>query len=224
MYQSWGKLLFIHWQVPVEAIRGLIPSRLHIDTYDGHAWVALIPFSIWNLRPRFVPPLPWLSHFNELNVRTYVYLNGIPGVWFFSLDVNRLPAVLGARTFFHLPYYHAKISLHHEDRTIIYAAHRNGTGTSAQFNATWSIGADLPQPEPGSLDFFLIERYCLYSSNKQKIYRARIHHKPWPLQRANLSKCNSNLLETNGIPLPASKPLLHCAGPVDVAVWPLEPV
>jgi uncharacterized protein len=224
MYQSWGKLLFIHWQIPVEALRPLIPARLTIDTYDGKAWVAIAPFTIWGLRPRFVPSLPWISHFHEINVRTYVHLNGIPGVWFFSLDVNRLPAVLGARNFFHLPYHHAGISLDQQDKTIVYTSRRKGGSKPADFDATWTIGADLPQAEPGSLDFFLVERYCLYASTNGKLYRSRIFHEPWPLQKAGLSRCYSSMLEANGIRTPLGEPILHSGGPVHVAVWPLQEV
>jgi uncharacterized protein len=100
MYQSWGKLLFMHWQMSAEALRRLIPSRLSIDTFDGKAWAGLTPFTIWDARPILMPPLPWLSDFHELNVRTYVHLDGVPGVWFFSLDANSMAAVIGARTFF----------------------------------------------------------------------------------------------------------------------------
>jgi uncharacterized protein YqjF (DUF2071 family) len=118
MYQSWGKLLFMHWQTPPEAIRRLIPGRLSIDTFDGKAWVGLTPFTIWDARPIFMPPMPWLSDFHELNVRTYVHLDGVPGVWFFSLDANSKAAVIGARTFFHLPYFNAHISLDPRDNTV----------------------------------------------------------------------------------------------------------
>lgn len=224
LYQSWGKLLFMHWQLPVEALRPLIPSRLTIDTYEGKAWIGLIPFTIWNLRPRFVPAMPWISHFHEINVRTYVYLNGIPGIWFFSLDANLLPDVMAARAFFHLPYYQASISLEQTGKTIIYTSRRKGAARPAEFSALWTIGAELAQAVAGSLDFFLIERYCLYASNRGRLYRCRIFHEPWPLQQANLSGCNSSMLEADGLPMPAGEPLLYCGGPVHVEVWPLEEV
>lgn len=117
MHQSWGKLLFMHWQLPAEALRPFIPARLSIDTFRGQAWIAATPFTVWDARPVFTPPLPWLSDFHEINVRTYVHLDGVPGVWFFSLDANSLVAVLGARTFFHLPYHVAQINLAQEGQT-----------------------------------------------------------------------------------------------------------
>jgi uncharacterized protein len=224
MYQCWGKLLFMHWEVPLQALRQLIPERLTIDMYEGKAWIGLTPFTIWDARPIFMPPLPWVSDFHEINVRTYAHLDGIPGVWFFSLDANSMVAVQAARTFFHLPYYNASISLEQRGETIIYTASRKNTEPPAKFNATWTIGADLPQAEPGSLEFFLYERYCLYTSDEDKLYRCRIFHPPWPLQEAKVSQYESNLIETDGLPAPVGKPLLHCAGPVDVEVWPLEEV
>lgn len=223
MHQSWDKLLFMHWEIPIEALRRLIPEPLMIDTFEGKAWIGVTPLTIWDARPTFTPPLPWVSELHELNVRTYVHLNGIPGVWFFSLDANNPLAVAAARTLFSLPYYNASISLEQEGETIIYNLSRNDS--DAMFNATWRIGVDLPQAEPGSLDFFLIERYCLYTTDKEKLYRCRIHHQPWRLQQtAALSEYKSNMIEANGLPTPIGEPLLHCGGPVDVAVWSLEEV
>jgi hypothetical protein len=224
MYQSWGKLLFMHWQMPAEALRRLLPGRLSVDTFDGKAWVGLTPFTIWDARPIFMPPLPWLSDFHELNVRTYVHLDGVPGVWFFSLDANSMAAVIGARTFFHLPYYNAHISLTPQDNTVAYSSTREGAETPANFEAIWSVGADLPQPPSDSLDFFLVERYCLYTSDRGKLYRCRIFHKPWPLQRASLSTYKSGMMEANGLPSPVGDPLLHGGGPVNVEIWSLEEV
>src|SRR6476661_4936616 len=102
-YQTWENLLFMHWPVPISAVRPLIPEPLEIDTFDGNAWVAVVPFAMRNVRPAFFPPLPWLSNFYELNVRTYVHINGEPGVWFFSLDTDSALTVWGARKFYHLP-------------------------------------------------------------------------------------------------------------------------
>ena len=224
MYQSWGKLLFMHWQVPVDVLRPLIPRPLTIDTYEGKAWVGIIPFTLWDLRPRFMPALPWISHFHEINVRTYVHLDGIRGVWFFSLDANRLLAVMGARSLFHLPYYHARIQLEQQARSITCMSERKGATGTAEFNAMWITGASLPGAEPGSLDFFLIERYCLYAFDRKRLYRCRIFHQPWPLQQASLVNYDSNLLEANGLPMPKDEPLLHSGGPVYVETWPLEKV
>ncbi|HKQ09226.1 MAG TPA: DUF2071 domain-containing protein [Blastocatellia bacterium] len=224
MYQSWDKLLFMHWPIRTDALRHHIPERLHIDTFDGQAWIAITPFTVRDARPVFVPPLPWVSDFHETNVRTYVYIDGVPGVWFFSLDANSLVAVLGARAFFSLPYHEAEIQLEQKDQTIDYVASRKDAAAPAEFRATWTIGPDLPQAEPGSLEFFLVERYCLYTSSAGKLYRCRIHHRPWPLQQPQLSAYHSSIVEADGLPTPAGQPLLHAGGPVDVDVWPLEEI
>lgn len=224
MYQSWGKLLFLHWTIPVEALRPLIPRRLAIDTFEGQAWIAVTPFTVWNARPAFVPPIPWVSNFHEINVRTYVHLEGAPGVWFFSLDANSSVAVMGARAAFSLPYFHANITLDKRDRTIEYHSSRVGDTSQAEFRGTWTVGNDLAPAEPGSLEFFLIERYCLYTSHEDKLYRCRIHHQPWPLQQAHVASCQSSMIEADCLPTPQGEPLRHCGGPVNVAVWPLEEV
>ena len=223
MHQSWGKLLFMHWEIPIEELRPLIPEPLMIDTFNGKAWIAITPLTIWNARPSFTPPLPVVSRLHELNVRTYVYLNGVPGVWFFSLDANNSLAVAAARTLFGLPYYNASISLEEEGKRVTFESKRNDN--EAEFKATWAIGEDLPKAEPGSLEFFLIERYCLYTIDKDKLYRCRIHHEPWSLQKTDtLFEYKSTMIEANGMQAPIGEPLLHCGGPVHVDVWSLEEV
>ena len=224
MFQSWSKLLFLHWVIPESALRPHLPDRLTIDTFDGKAWVGLTPFTIRDTRPIFTPSILWLSHFHEINVRTYVCLDGFPGVWFFSLDANSRLAVKVARTLFHLPYQTARITLEQQDKTIHYVCARSEARPPAEFNGTWSIGDDLPPAQPGSLAFFLTERYCLYAENRGKLYRSRIHHKPWPLQVASVSSLRSTMIESDGLPGPTGEPLLYCGGPVHTEVWPLEKV
>jgi len=227
MHQSWGKLLFMHWPLPAEALRPLIPHRLTIDLFEGEAWIGVVPFTIWDARPVFTPPLPWLSEFHEINVRTYVHLDCVPGVWFFSLDANSQVAVLGARTFFHLPYYQASINLEQEGDTIIYSSSRpvdEGQPGPAGFNATWTIGEQMPEAQPGSLDFFLTERYCLYAADQSDLYRCRIFHQPWPLRRAGLRSYQSTMVEAQGLPTPVGDPLLHYVEALPVEIWPIEKV
>ena len=225
MYQSWGDLLFMHWQVPAELLRKHVPARLEVDTFEGRALVGVTPFTLSGVRPVFVPPVPLLSEFHEINVRTYVHLGGVPGVWFFSLDANSTAAVMGARAFFHLPYFTARIEREREGRTTRYASARDDSnGAAAEFEATWDVGAEQPEAEPGTLDFFLVERYCLYTADGDKLYRARIHHRPWPLQDVRLGSYRSTMVEAAGLGRPAGEPLVHHGGPVDVEVWPLEEV
>src|SRR5882724_10339198 len=118
MHQSWGKLLFMHWAVDREALRPFVPSHLSIDTFAGRAWIGVVPFTMWGIRASFLPPVPGTSAFHELNVRTYVHHRGVPSVWFLSLDAANRLAVWGARTFYHLPYFNAQMSLAQTGNTI----------------------------------------------------------------------------------------------------------
>lgn len=223
MRHNWGKLLFMHWPIAEELLRPLIPEGLEIDTFDGGAWIGMTPFTLWDVRLNFTPPVPWLSDFHELNVRTYVHYDGVPGVWFFSLDTNSTTTVIGARALYHLPYFNAGIDLEEEGDTIYYDLERAGE-PPAEFSAEWTIGDDLHEAKPDTLEFFLIERYCLYSSDGEDLYRSRIHHDPWPLQQAELLSCSSSMIESHGLPTPEGDPLLHYSEAVDVSIWPLEKV
>ena len=225
MRQTWGKLLFMHWPIDAALLRPLIPARLDVETYEGRAWVGVVPFTMWGIRATCAPPVPGLHAFHELNVRTYVRLGDVPGVWFLSLDCPRALAVWGARRFFHLPYFRAQMSLEQRGDKIIYSSRRTQTGAPrADFDATWEIGDALPTTSPGSLDFFLTERYCLYSARGGRLYRCRIFHKPWPLRRAELHALRSNMIESHGLPTPAGEPLLHYAEAVRTRIWPIREI
>lgn len=225
MHQKWGKLLFMHWRIHAELLRPLIPFQLSIDTFDDSAWIGEIPFTMWDIRASFLPPIPGTSAFHELNVRTYVHFNGVPGVWFFSLDAASSLAVWGARSFYHLPYFNARMSLAQEGKTITYdSARTDQRGAPAELHARWAIGAPLPQSQPDSLEFFLTERYCLYSFHNGQLYRSRIFHQPWPLQNAGLGSRQSTMIESLGIGQPDGEPLLHSAEEIAVDIWPLRKV
>jgi uncharacterized protein YqjF (DUF2071 family) len=226
--QEWGDLLFMHWPVPAELLQPYLPPRLKIDTYDGMAWLAIVPFRMSKVRTRISPPVPGASEFLELNVRTYVHLDGVPGVWFFSLDATNALAVWTARTFFNLPYLRATMTMESPSAQLRqFRAERTHPGVSpASFRATWVVGASLPPAEPGSLAFFLTERYCLYTSNKAqtKLYRGRVAHTPWPLAAANVLHYESSLIESHGLPTPTGLPLVNAGGPVSVELWPMQRV
>ena len=222
MYQNWGSLLFLHWPLPAESLRPLIPKPLALDTFDGAAWIGITPFTMWGMRAAFLPPIPVLSESHELNVRTYVHLDGVPGIWFFSLDASNAVAALGARLTFHLPYFHARMRLERQNDTLHFASRRTRPyAAPAGFEAVWTVGDRLPPSELGSLRFFLTERYVLYSARKDALYRARIFHQPWPLHEADLLSCRSTMLESQGLPSTRDIPLLHQQGePLKVRVWP----
>jgi len=220
MHQTWGKLLFIHWPIQPHILRPLIPSELEIDIFHGSAWIAVAPFTMWDIRalPPLLPAVPGLSSAHELNVRTYVYLDNEPGVWFFSLDCNSAAAVMAARMFYHLPYFDADIEIEESESGIEYSLERSDK-PEARFEASWKPGARLPRPELGSVEFFLTERYCLFTQHNDSIYQARIHHLPWTLHKAELTSMQSTMIEALGVATPKGDPLLHYSEKLDVEIW-----
>ncbi|MBV9463993.1 MAG: DUF2071 domain-containing protein, partial [Verrucomicrobiae bacterium] len=164
-----------------------VPDKLAIDTYDGQAWIGVIPFQITNLSARGLPTLPGLRTFPEINVRTYVRHKGRPGVYFFSLDVPNAPAVITARLTYHLDYYLAKSSIRRDDDWVHFKSERKPGDESfpIRFEGRYRPNGKPFQAEPGSLEHFLTERYCLFAEDfRGDIHRGDIHHLPWPLQRA----------------------------------------
>lgn len=222
MYQSWQRLLFMHWPLPPQVLRPFLPPSLEIDTFQGEAWIAITPFTVKNARPVLLPPIPWLSDFHEMNVRTYVHHQGVPGVWFFSLDAGSALAVLGARLSYHLPYFRAQMEVtEQQEGRVSYRSRRLGEGEApAQLEAVWEKGPVLGEAQEGSLEFFLAERYCLYPSKRGRLYRALIHHRPWRLQQATLATLRSTMFEAQKLPTPAGAPLLHYSEQQDTAIWP----
>src|SRR6267143_1137061 len=159
MAQSWHDLLFAHWQVDVIVLRSLLPSQLQIDTFEGSAWLAVVPFRMTSVRLRGTPAMPGLSAFPELNVRTYVTCDGKPGVWFFSLDAGNSLAVAIARAWFHLPYFRARMSCSERNGGIEYASHRTHSGAaSAGLRGHYRPVGPIFLPQPDTLEHFLTER------------------------------------------------------------------
>jgi uncharacterized protein YqjF (DUF2071 family) len=180
---------------------------------------------MWGIHAAFLPPVAGVSAFHELNVRTYVHHRGVPSVFFLSLDAASRLAVWGARTFYHLPYFNAQMSLQQTGKTINYSSiRRDHRGAPAELHVQWTIGESLPESTVGSLEFFLTERYCLDTVHKGQLYRARIHHQPWPLQSAMLDALNSSMIESHGLPGPQGEPLLHYAEEIGVDIWRLRKV
>lgn len=224
MAMRWSDLLFAHWPVDVARLRRLVPSALEIDTYDGAAWLGIVPFCMSGVRPRFVPAVPGFSAFPELNVRTYVVCQGKPGVWFFSLDAARRWAVRLARRFIHLPYYDAAMSCRRRGDAIEYSSVRtHQDAPTAEFAATYGPTGPVYRSQPGSLDSWLTDRFCMYVADGQgRAYRGEIDHGPWPLQRAEAEIRTCQLTRHLGISL-GGDPLLHFARRVDAVAWFLEP-
>lgn len=226
MRQTWRELLFAHWPLPPESLRPLIPAGLALDTYDGRAWLGVVPFRMERVHFRLTPSVPWFSAFPELNVRTYVTVGAKPGVYFFSLDAGNPVAVAAARAFFYLPYFNARFRVARSGETITYACRRvDRRSPPAGLVATYRPTGPVFRAQPGSLEAFLTERYCLYSTDRRgTIYRGEIHHRPWPLQPAEAQFERDTMASAAGIALPDIPPLLHYAERLEVLIWPLRRV
>ena len=224
MTQIWHNLLFAHWPLPPDVLQPYIPPPFKLDTFNGQAWLGVVPFRMSNVVVRHLPPVPTTDRFPELNVRTYVDYGGKPGVLFFSLDAASTIAVLTARLWFHLPYFKATMSLVENDTTIYYDSQRRHPGsTLARFNGTYHPTAPVSLAQPGSLDKWLTERYCLYTIDRQgRPLRGEIHHRPWPLQPAKAALKTNTMAAAAGIHLPDIPPLLHYAHHLEILIWPLE--
>lgn len=220
MTQAWNHLLFAHWSLPADVMRRHVPLSLDLDLYKGKAWLAVTPFFLNDLAPRLGPAFPGLSEFPELNVRTYVTYRGVPGVFFFSLDAGSWPAVIGARLGFGLPYFRANMTIERSGDEVAYRSRRRGSGRATQFLARYRPTSAVRTSAPGSLEYFLTERYCLYAIRGKSVWRAHIHHKPWPLQAASAQIEVNTMADAAGIELPATPPLLHFAHRIEVLVWP----
>jgi uncharacterized protein YqjF (DUF2071 family) len=219
MQQTWHDLLFAHWPVPAATLRPLIPTQLTLDTFDRECWVGVIPFHMSGIRRRGIPPLPGLSRFPELNVRTYVKYGEKRGVYFFSLDAANLPAVWAARTFYHLPYFRADMATQEREGFIHYSSRRYRA--SAEFRGSYRPTTEVGLASKDSIEHWLTERYCLYTEQRGQLYRGDIHHRPWPLQTAEAEFEINTVAAAAAISLPPTNPHLTFARKVEVLIWPL---
>jgi uncharacterized protein YqjF (DUF2071 family) len=224
MTQTWHDLLFAHWPLDARELRRHVPPSLELDLFGGQAWIAVVPFRMTNVAPRWMPAVPGVSTLHELNVRTYVTRDGKPGVWFFSLDADSRVAVAAARTLFHLPYFTAEMDLRREGDGVTYRSRRtDARGGPAEFRARYDPAGPIDEPRPGSIEHFLTERYCLYTVDaRARTCRLEIHHAPWPLQPATAAIDANTMGAAAGIRLPGMPPLLHFSRRQDMVAWPLE--
>ena len=219
MRQTWNDLLFAHWPVEAALLRPLVPSAFHLDTFEGAAWVGVVPFWMSGVALRGMPPLPPMSVFPELNVRTYVTVGGRPGVYFFSLDAGSRLAVWGARALLNLPYFHAAMTVS-PSSAVEYSSRRDGSREPAEFQAVYQPDGPPFHAATGTLDWFLTERYCLYHLDRRGApARLEIHHPRWLLQRAQASIAVNTMGRVNDIELPDRPPLLHFAKRQDMVAW-----
>jgi uncharacterized protein len=221
MGQTWEDLLFAHWRVPLAAVREHVPAELEVEQHDGSAWVSVTPFRLTGLRARGTLPLPGVSSFLELNVRSYVRAaDGKPGIWFFSLDASSRLAVEAARRTYKLPYFQARMAAERRGEWIEYECARIEEAGRV-FSGRYRPDGPVFNAEPGSPEEFLTERYCLYTTDERgRLYRAEIHHEPWPLQAA---EAEIELASISPIELTGDA-VLHFSRRLDIVVWPLKPV
>ena len=227
-YQVWHDLTFLHWRVPADAIAPLIAPDLTIDTWDGDAWIGLVPFGMARVRPWWAPSVPGLSRFLETNVRTYVHVcGGRPGVWFFSLDAGNRVAVRVARALWNLNYFDAKLSLSRSSHGIEYRGRRAGSRSGLDAGYTLNINPDGNALAPaaarlGTLEHWLIERYYLYTTTPTgQLLRGQVHHRPYRLSPVRSVVCRESMLAANAIEVEGDPVhAVYCDG-VDVEVFPL---
>ncbi|MCG8586042.1 MAG: DUF2071 domain-containing protein, partial [Pirellulales bacterium] len=221
MRMTWSELLFAHWSFEPDIVARHLPDGLSLDVRDGRAWIGVVPFLMSDVAPRCCPPLPRLSRFLELNVRTYVVIDGKPGVWFFSLDAASRLAVRVARKTFSLPYMDAKMSLERDDADRInYQSARTHRGEpAADFAASYRRQGEPFEARAGTLEHWLTARYCLYSADqKGNIYRGEINHPPWTLRKAECDIEKNTMGDTLGFTFDEPPHLLY-AEPIRVHAW-----
>ena len=220
--QRWRELLFVHWAVPLEAVRPLVPAELELDAWDGRAWIGVVPFRMEAIRTAWMPR-PTAMDFLELNVRTYVHHRGKPGVWFFSLEASSWLAVKTARTVWSLPYHHARMSVQTEGARVRYATARQADG--ARFEVDYEVGEELGPSAPGTLEHFLLERYLLFSTRRGRILEGQVNHPPYVAHRARVDRVHDDLMAAAGLPAADRMPdTVHFSPGVEVEVFGPHPV
>lgn len=219
-YQRWRSLLFMHWKVPIDKIRQLVPRQLELDLFDGEAYVGIVPFEMKGIRPHWCPET-FAFDFLETNVRTYVVCNNEPGVYFFSLEASSRIAVLAARAGWGLPYFHARMETSRLGDDFHYLSRR--TRTNVQHRVHYRRGKELGPSQPGTLEHFFLERYLLFVERYGHIWKGQVHHAPYPVEQAQIVAINDDLMAAAGLPAATDPPAFaHYSPGVDVEIHSLR--
>ena len=222
---TWRHVLFANWPGAPDVGAPHLPAGVDLDTYDGEAWLSVVPFTNVDVRPAWLPAglggrLP------ELNLRTYVVHDGHPGVYFLSLDAQGVLGVVGARVVHHLPYYYARIDLDVADGLVRFRSRRTHPGARpARFAATYGPTDDRPDTGPGSLAAFLVERSRYYTEAPSGALRyGSVRHEPWPVARADARIARNTLFRANGVDAPPGDPVCYSSPGVDTLASRNRPV
>jgi len=215
--QTWRHLAFLHYRIPADTLRSLIPSEFTIQEFDGSAWIGVVPFQMADVMRGTLPGIWPLRQFPELNVRTYVERQGRPGVWFFSLDADCWPIVIGGRALYGLPYYKARMSLRQVGQTIAFESTR--AAQNVRFSCQYQGVGEPFQASSGTFEHWMAERYCLYCRAGGSILRVDVHHRPWPLQKAEATIDRCDLFSAAGLSNPIENPICHFSSGVEVVSY-----
>jgi uncharacterized protein YqjF (DUF2071 family) len=222
-WQNWRDLLFVHWVVPADALRALVPPQLELDLWEGRAYVGVVPFVMRDIRPSWLPGFMALD-FLETNVRTYVRYRDRPGVYFFSLEASSLLAVKAARWGWGLPYFHARMAIERDDATIAFTTQRRDR-EAPHHRVRYRPGRMLGASQPGTLAYFLLERYLLFSIRRGAVYEGQVCHVPYPAQEVEVLELSDELVAAAGLSPGKAHDVAHYASGVDVEVfgpWPVS--
>jgi uncharacterized protein YqjF (DUF2071 family) len=222
MFQNWENLLFMHWSFDPAVVRPLVPAELELDLFENRAWISITPFAMTGVRLNLLPAIPGLDSFLELNVRTYVYYRGKPGIYFFSLDASKVIPTVAARIFFELPYFKADMQFTEVNGEFQFNSKR--IDSPAQFSAQWKTGRRLRDPHADSLAFFLVERYAFFVNVAKEIRMVRVYHHPWILDEAIVISHRSTMISSLGLSEPIEPPLTHFSRFLNVEAWEPQPV
>lgn len=223
MTQQWNNMAMFHWPIDTALLEKQIPEQLKIDTFDGVGWLSFAVFQVTHSRIRGFPKVPYFSTFIQINVRTYVTYNGVSGVYFFSLDANKWPIVFGAKVAMKLPYKLAQMTMKNEQTDMYFNSSRKKTGSgSPAFTCQYRPTSESFYPGANSLDYWLLERYCLWTTKGKSVFRSDIHHDRWKVTQAKAT-IHENSIATF---LPQSsfqtEPLLHFTNEKTAFLWPLR--
>lgn len=225
MRQAWRNLVFLHWPIPKGILRKFIPTPLQIDTFNGYAWLGIVAFVMDGIYPRNIPFCSLIHKFPEVNLRTYVQYRGKPGVFFLSLDVDNWASNIIAKRWFKLPYYPAQVTYEQNDRVIHCESIRKSNNTQIRFKGRLRPSHKIFHARSETLDFWLTERYCLYSIDTNKnVYCGEIHHRSWPLQKVDIEVEVNTLTSHLNIDLSNKKPITHFSTGVDSLIWNIRKV